>query len=89
MNSDKYNRHISLTCLTCGGTSFEYDDMLSADLRIYRCAGCNREMTKEELMTGNGEAISMTVDDMKKEIVSDLFKDFKKSLRGNKFIKFK
>lgn len=90
MDADKYNRSIALHCSTCGGTDFEYDE---ADDGPIRCIGCDREFTREELIRENGATIEAQVDEVKKEIVTDMQKELndrlRKSFSGSKYIKIK
>ena len=90
MDAEKYNRSIALHCSTCGGTDFEYD---KAEGGPIRCTSCDREFTRGELIRENGATIEAQVDEVKKEIVSDMQKDLhdrlRKSFSGSKYIKFK
>jgi len=75
-----YHQSVSMICPTCGGTnfSFEHDDS------PVRCVGCDRVLTRDELMRENGVQIESAVDDMKDEIIADITRDFR-----NVFKKFK
>ena len=93
MDSDKYSRNIELLCPTCGGSQFEHDDDIENDYAEVRCIGCDRKMTKEELIRENSESIDEHAHEIGREAVDDLAKEMKKELkkafRGNKNIKFK
>lgn len=93
MNGDKYSRDIELICPTCGGSQFEYGDDIESDHADVRCIGCDRVMTKEELIDENSESINEHAREVGKEAVDDLAKnmkrDLKKAFRGNKNIKIK
>jgi len=74
MSDDKYNRNINLLCPTCGSDQFEYDE---DDMSLVKCASCEREMTKDDLIEENSENIQVNVDEVKKEIKNDIEKKFK------------
>ena len=93
MNNDKYSRNIELRCPTCGGSQFEYDDDIDADHAIVRCIGCDRTMTKDELIKENAENIDEHAKEIGKEAMDDLAKkmkkDLKKAFKGSKYVKCK
>jgi hypothetical protein len=78
-----------MQCSTCGGTQFERE----TDEGPFRCAGCGRSFTREELIRENGELIDSEVDEMAAEVVKDTREQLRESLRqafsGSKNIKFK
>jgi len=78
MSDDKHNRSISLLCPTCGSDQFEYDE---ADMSVVKCASCEREMTKDDLIEENSENIQINVEEVKKEIKTDIEKKFKNIFR--------
>lgn len=84
----RYDRSIKLHCSTCGGTDFRHDDE-----GPIRCATCEREFTRDELIHENSATIQAEVDEVHQEIVDDLRKDLKASLRksfaASKYIKIK
>ena len=47
MDSDKYNRSITLHCPTCGGTDFA---SASTESEVVKCANCALELTKDDLI---------------------------------------
>lgn len=86
MDAEKYNRSISLNCPTCAGDQFEFD---GEDAQIFKCASCDREYKKEELINANSENISEHTKEIGKEITDDLLKGFRKSFSKNKNFQFK
>jgi len=93
MNSDKYNRSISLLCPTCGCTEFSYDEGSDETIQIMTCASCDREFNKDDLIQENSENIEEHLSEIKKEVTKgfaeELRKRMKKSFSGNKNIRFK
>lgn len=90
IDSDKYNRTVSLHCPTCGGTEFSYDALASNDdTAQVKCSSCNFTTTKHELIAANGENIDAQLDEIKAEILNDLTKSLRSALKGNKLIKIK
>lgn len=91
MDANKYSRSIRLICPTCASADFEYDK--ETDDGPIRCTSCNRVFSREELIRENGEIIEAEVSGVKKEIVDDITKDFRDSMRkafsGSKHIKFR
>lgn len=91
MEANKYSRSIRLICPTCGSTDFEYDK--DTDGGPIRCASCDRVLSREELIRENGEIIEVEVSEVKNEIIDDITKDFRDSMRkafsGSKHIKFR
>jgi NMD protein affecting ribosome stability and mRNA decay len=92
MDTEKYNRSVSLLCPTCGSDQFEFeggDEVVESA----RCTGCGREFKKNELIEENSENISEHVKEMGQEFTHDTAKEMRKTLkkafRGNKHIKFK
>lgn len=82
---------VSLSCATCGGTAFEFNE----DKSYVKCKTCNREYLGgyDELVEFNQEQISTAVEDMKQDVGQEIKAAFEKSLKaafkGNKFIKIK
>lgn len=91
MEANKYSRSIRLICPTCASTDFEYDK--DTDGGPIRCASCDRVLSREELIRENGEIIEVEVSEVKNEIIDDITKDFRDSMRkafsGSKHIKFR
>lgn len=89
MDAEKYNRSIPLQCPTCGSNQFEH----SEEPVLMKCASCGRELTRDELISENGENIQKHVEEIGKQAAQDLGQQMKKSLqdafKGNKFIKIK
>ena len=58
--------------------------MIEQDDSPVRCANCDRVFSRDELTRENGVKIDSAVDDLKKEIMADIARDF-----HNIFKKFK
>lgn len=92
MDSEKYNRSVTLLCPTCGNSQLETqaDDQ---EKEMIRCPSCDRTMTKEELIRENGESIDANLDEMKEEVLKDVKKEFsdmfKNAFKGSKNIRIK
>lgn len=91
MDADKYARSVKLHCSTCGSTDFEYDQ--ERDDGPVRCTSCDRVFTRDELIRENGATIDASVDELKREVVTDFQKEMnatlKKAFSGSKSIKFR
>ncbi len=89
MDTEKYNRSISLLCPTCGCADFE----TSGSSPLVKCANCGLELTKDDLVARNQEHIQAHTDDIKREVAADLQTQLTKSLRqafrGSKHIKMR
>lgn len=69
-----YNKHIKLTCATCGsGDFFEKNEKTG----VITCKKCNRVYHGgyDELVELNQKTISAEVENMKKEVKQDFIKD--------------
>jgi transcription initiation factor TFIIIB Brf1 subunit/transcription initiation factor TFIIB len=82
--ASKYDRSIGLVCPTCGGTEFAHD---TSDSGPVRCAGCDLELSRDDLIASNGEHIKSAVDELKKEVVKDLKDQLRKAFGGSKTFK--
>lgn len=82
-----YKTAVSLACQTCGGEDFDFNE----DKTYVKCKTCEREYPGgyDELVQANTERVNAAVDDMKREITSDIKDHFRQAFKGNKFIKFK
>lgn len=93
MDSEKYNRSVSLLCPTCGCSQFETSGGVDETVEMTKCTSCGRVATKDDLMRDNTENISEHVQEIGAEITKDFAAELRKSLKGalsgNKFIKFK
>lgn len=93
MNPDKYDQTINLTCPTCGCSDFAFDRGVDEKIEVMKCASCDREFSKDELLRENSENIDLHLSEIKEQITKDIADDFRKSLRnafsGNKHIKIK
>ena len=88
---DSYDKKIQLRCKTCGYTEFEYNE----EKTWAKCNRCGREYNGgyNEILELNQETIDQELESTKEEILNDLKDDIQemlsKSLKGNKFLKFK
>lgn len=88
---DNYKTSVSLSCITCGGEKFDFNE----DKSWIKCITCNREYTGgyDELVTMNQESISLEVEAMKQEVAQDLKDEltakFKAAFKENKNFKLK
>lgn len=93
MDTEKYNRSVTLLCPTCGGTQFSPVSPDNIESEIQKCASCGREITRDELIRENCENIDEHVNDIKDELIKDVANELKKQLasnfNGSKFIKIK
>jgi uncharacterized Zn finger protein (UPF0148 family) len=91
VDTEKYNRTVSLLCPTCGGSLFEGADDPSAEM--VTCATCDRSLTRDELLQENSENIGEHLEEIKKSVKKDLTKQLqdtlKSAFKGSKNIKFK
>ena len=92
MDNEKYNRSVTLLCPTCGNSLLETQDS-DPEKEIIRCPLCSRSMTKEDLIRENAENIDANLDEVKKEVIKAIRKEFgdmlKKTFRGSKNIRIK
>jgi len=93
LDSEKYNRSITLLCPTCGCTQFKSSEDANSESELIICASCGRELTRDELIRENSENIDEHVKEIGKEVTADLGRELKKKLadtfKGSKFIKVK
>lgn len=88
---DYNNKTIELKCATCGDSEFEYNK----DKSWIKCNRCGREYHGgyDELVQLNTQTINEEIKKTKEGLKSDLQKEFasmiKKTIKGNKNIKFK
>lgn len=76
MNPEKYNRKIALLCPTCGCDQFAHEQEIDETIEVVKCASCGRELTKDDLIQENSENLSAHVDEVKKEVLQDIRKQF-------------
>lgn len=92
-NTEKYSRSITLTCPTCAGTQFEYDEEATSGEAPMKCAGCERVLTRDELKEANAENIEEHLNEDKKQVTQDLQKHLhdtlKNAFRGSKNFRIK
>lgn len=91
MDTNKYNKSVSLLCATCGCADFSYDT--EADTGPITCTSCGRIFTKDELIRENSESIELHTNEIKNQISKDLSdhlrKSIKKAFSDNKNIRIK
>ena len=91
MDTEKYNRSVTLFCPTCGGSQFSPLSPDDIESELQQCASCGREITRDELIRENSENIDEHVKEIGKEITNELALELKKQLasafKGSKFIK--
>ncbi len=93
MDTEKYNRSVTLLCPTCGGSQFSPIAPENTESELQKCASCGREITRDDLIRENSENIDEHLSEIGKEVTKDLASEFKKQLtsafKGSKFIKIK
>lgn len=93
MDTEKYNRSVTLLCPTCGGTQFSPASPDNIESELQKCASCGREITRDELIRENSENIDEHMNEIKNEVTKDLANELKKQLssafNGSKFITVK
>jgi hypothetical protein len=95
VDAEKYTRNLAMACPTCGCTEFKHEEAQGVDetIEIVKCARCEREITKDELMHENSANISAHMEEMGQEILKDAAQEFKQMLKdafkGSNFIKIK
>jgi hypothetical protein len=93
VDTEKYNRVLTLLCPTCGGTQFSPLSPDNIECELQQCVSCGREITRDELIRENSENIDEHVKEIGKEISSDLALELKEQLasafKGSKFMKVK
>jgi predicted RNA-binding Zn-ribbon protein involved in translation (DUF1610 family) len=93
MDTEKYNRSVTLLCPTCGSTKFSSSELNNSESELLKCANCGLEVTRDELIRENSENIDEHVKEVTKEVTEDLGRELKKQLaatfKGNKFIEIK
>lgn len=93
MDTEKYNRTLSLRCPTCGGDQFEFEHGLDETVELAICASCGRTLTKDELIRENSELIDAQVEEigdvMVKDAAAEMRKTLKNAFRGSKSIKIR
>ena len=89
MADDRFSKSISTQCSTCGGTQFEHE----AETGPFRCVGCDRTFTREELLRENGLLIDNEIgemaDDAGKNAREELRKSLRKAVSSSKHFKLK
>jgi hypothetical protein len=89
MRGDRFSRSVSMQCSTCGGTQFEHE----TEIGPFRCAGCDRSFSREELLRENGGLTDVELGamaaDASKYARDELRKSIRKAVAGSKHFKFK
>lgn len=93
MDSEKYNRTLSMRCPTCASDQIKPEHGVDETTVLAKCASCGRVLTKDELIRENSELIDAQVNEIGAEMVKDaaaeLRKAFKSALKGNKSFKIR
>jgi rubredoxin len=84
-----YDRSMQLLCPTCAGADFEFDSILSEDIRQYSCRSCGLIFSHDDVMKSNGARISVEIEEIKKEVLADIKDDLRKAFKGLKGWKIK
>jgi hypothetical protein len=85
MAGSDFDRSVSMQCATCGGTQFERE----TDAGPFRCVGCDRSFTREELVRENGELIDNEVGEMAADVGKWAQERLRKAFSGSKHFKLK
>lgn len=85
MAADKLSRSVSMQCSTCGGKQFERE----TDAGPFRCVGCDRSFTREELLRENGELIDNEVGEIAADVGQGARSELRKAFSGSKHFKLK
>ncbi|QTR51884.1 ECs_2282 family putative zinc-binding protein [Candidatus Thiothrix anitrata] len=80
MDTEKYNRSITLFCPTCGNSQFSPVSSDDINSELQKCASCGREITRDELIKENSENIEEHAKEIKEEITRDITAKLKKRL---------
>ncbi|MCF5857686.1 ECs_2282 family putative zinc-binding protein [Aeromonas veronii] len=71
-----YSRHVVLLCPVCGNSQFE-----AISDQFFSCSDCKNEFDKDSLISQNSESSEAMIDELKKELIADIDKDFKKMFK--------
>ncbi len=91
MKKESLNKEISLRCIICGDTDFDFN----SDQSFIKCNRCGREYNGgyDELVNLNQEYINkemeLSAEEFLKKTEDDILKTLKSSTKGNKFISIK
>ena len=90
MDTEKYDRPVTLTCPTCGCTEF---GSTGPEPELFTCQSCGRILTRDELIAENSENIDEHLKEVGKEVMEDMGRELKNKLasafKGSKFFKVK
>jgi len=81
MGSDEYSRSIPLPCPTCGGTEYEFEGDPQEPTTLLKCTSCERELTRDELISENEGNVQQHASEMKEQIAKDFATKAKKRLQ--------
>lgn len=89
IKAEKYNQKVTLNCPICGNTLM----LVDKETEKVICSDCGVSFEYDEIINENGENINSHIEDMTKKAKDDLAKQLnetlKKTLKGNKNIRFK
>ncbi|RYZ76264.1 MAG: hypothetical protein EOP05_05540 [Proteobacteria bacterium] len=80
MSSEKLDEQMSLSCPSCGGTEFDFDQPEAAAddsaepeaTTLLQCAKCGKEITYGDLVSANAESVDQHVQDIGAEFAENL-----------------
>ena len=78
------SRQVILFCPTCGNDQFSFEETKDGeymDEHVFRCANCNRSITKHELVERNLDVVSANVDEMTDEVIAEFQKELNKAFK--------
>ena len=80
-------RNVVLLCPTCGNDQFKALDEIQGEFKDaednarFRCSDCGLIITKGELLENNQDVINANVEDLKKDVIKELEKEFRKAIK--------
>ncbi len=75
----EYYRNVTLLCPVCGNDQFGIDSE-----HLFICSDCKNEFDKESLIQQNSTSTEAMIEELQKEFVADIKKDFHKEVKGFK-----
>lgn len=79
-----YDKSITMLCPTCASAEFIFDNELDLAVRVYACMSCNHEFSHDAILASNANRVSVEVEQIKKEFIDDVRRDFRKAFKGMK-----
>jgi hypothetical protein len=67
MDTEKYNRSVTLLCPSCGCSEFGSREPDNSDSELLTCVSCERELTRDELIRENSENMDEHVKEIGKK----------------------